>query len=190
MFMCSSITVKGQRLITGERDGRRWQHYWFRAVSVERQWQHQGSSHSSVGESGQCRDAWRPGANIAGVLVFLRDRQKTLKFLRIVESAIVEKVSPVLEAGLMAGQSMCPWWHRSWHSSRPGCPGNLRQDKVRGVGEGKSSQPYLRFGETTVNQGELRFLQSSNIRHLVIRSAIAGVEECTRDAADHHSHQQ
>ena len=135
----SSITVKRQRLITGERDGRRWQHYWFRAVSVERQWQHQGSSHSSVGESGQCRDAWRPGANIAGVLVFLREGQKTLKFLRIVESAIVEKVSPVLEAGLMAGQSRCPWWHRSWHSSRPGCPSNLRQDKVRGVGEGKSN---------------------------------------------------
>ena len=79
--------------------------------------------------------------------------KKTLKFLRIVESAIVEKVSPVLEAGLMAGQSMCPWWHRSWHSSRPGCPGNLRQDKVRGVGEGKSSQPNLGFGETAVNHG-------------------------------------
>jgi len=78
---------------------------------------------------------------MAGVLVFLRDRQKTLKFLRIVESAIVEKVSPVLEAGLMAGQSRCPWWHLRWHSSRPGCPGNLRQDKVRGVGEGKSTPP-------------------------------------------------
>ena len=87
------------------------------------------------------------------------------------ESAIVEKVSPVLEAGLMAGQSMCPWWHRSWHSSRPGCPGNLRQDKVRGVGEGKSregcSRRYLidqYFDDGPVPQGKSKNLLPTTVR--------------------------